>query len=110
MIANEIVDSERLSTTVYSAIKFAAPTKFKVCYSVCMSKYKTVFEKGYMPNWTTEVFKIVKVQRTNPVTYLLEDYRRKFIAGTFYKYKLRRVTHPDIYFVKKILCRRRNEV
>jgi len=35
-----------------------------------VSKYKTVFEKGYTPNWTIEVFKIVKVQRTNPVTYL----------------------------------------
>jgi len=41
--------------------------------SVRVSKYKTVFEKGYTLNWTTEVFKIVKVQRTNPVTYLLEE-------------------------------------
>ena len=45
-----------------------------------------IFEKGYTPNWTTEVFTIVKKQRTNPVTYLLEDYYRKFIAGAFYEH------------------------
>ncbi|XP_011052608.1 PREDICTED: uncharacterized protein LOC105145010 [Acromyrmex echinatior] len=76
----------RLLDTVYSAIKIAGPAKFKVGDSVRVSKYKTIFEKSYMPNWTT-VFTIVKVQRTNPVTYLLEDilriYRGKSIAGAF---------------------------
>ncbi|KAG5314864.1 POL2 protein, partial [Pseudoatta argentina] len=52
------------------AIKIVDPAKFKIGDSVRVSKYKTIFEKGYTPNWTTEVFTIVKVQRTNPVTYL----------------------------------------
>jgi len=93
---------------VYSAIKVAGPAKFEVSDSVRVSKYKTIFEKDYTPNWTTEVFKIFKVQRINPVTYLLKDYRRKFIAGAFFE--LHRATHPDIYFVEKILRRRENEV
>jgi len=54
------------------------------------------------------VFKIVKVQYTNPGTYLFEDYRVKSIAGAFYE--LHRATHPDIYLVEKILRRRGNEV
>jgi len=73
--------AERHSATMYSAIKIAGPAKFKVGDSICVSKYKTGFEKGYTSNWITEVFKFVKVQRTNPVTYLLEDYRGKSIAG-----------------------------
>ena len=68
--------AERLLDT-YSVIKIAGPSKFKVGDSVRVSKYKTIFEKGYTPNWTTEVFTIIKIQRTNPVTYLLEDYIRK---------------------------------
>jgi len=76
---------------------------------VRVNKYKTIFEKGYTPNWTTKVFKIVKVQHTNPVTYLLEDYREKSIAGVFYEYELHRAT-PDIYLVEKVLHRRGNEV
>ncbi|XP_018046647.1 PREDICTED: uncharacterized protein LOC108686078 [Atta colombica] len=43
--------AERLLDTVYSAIKIAGPSKFKVGDSVCVSKYKTIFEKGYTPNW-----------------------------------------------------------
>jgi len=50
---------------------------------------------------------IVKVQRTNPISYLLEDYRRKSIAGTFYEYELHRVTHPDIYLVEKEIAQER---
>jgi len=33
--------------TVYSAIKIAGPAKFKVGDSVRVSKYKTIFEKGW---------------------------------------------------------------
>jgi len=80
--------AERLLATVYSSIKIAGLTKFKVGDSVRVSKYKTIFEKGYTPNWTTEVFKIVKIQRTNPVTYLLEDYRGKSIAGAFFRVRV----------------------
>ncbi|XP_024894190.1 uncharacterized protein LOC112468984 [Temnothorax curvispinosus] len=65
---------------------------------------------GYTPNWTTEVFKIVKVQRTNPVTYLLEDYRGKSISGGFYEHELHRATYPDVYLVEKVLRRRGDEV
>ncbi|XP_036147378.1 uncharacterized protein LOC118647172 [Monomorium pharaonis] len=65
--------AKKLLTTVYSHIKIAASARFKVGDSVRVSKFKTVFEKGYTPNWTTEIFKIIKVQRTNPATYVLED-------------------------------------
>jgi len=68
--------AERLLTTVYNRVKITGSAKFKVGDSVRVSKYKTIFEKSYTPNWITEVFKIVKVQRIYPVTYLLEDYRK----------------------------------
>ncbi|XP_024871855.1 uncharacterized protein LOC112454595 [Temnothorax curvispinosus] len=93
--------AKKLLATVYNAIKIAGPAKFKAGDSVRVSKYKTIFEKGYTPNWTTEVFKIVKVQRTNPVTYLLEDYRGKSVSGGFYEHELHRATYPDVYFVEK---------
>ncbi|XP_070155846.1 uncharacterized protein [Polyergus mexicanus] len=102
--------TDKLLNTVYSNVKIAAPARFKVGNPVRVSKYKTIFEKGYTPNWTTEVFKIIKVQRTNPVTYLLEDYRGKSIAAAFYEYELHRATYPDVYLVEKVLRRRGDEV
>jgi len=62
----------------------------KVGDSVRVSKFKTVFDKCYTPNWNTEIFKIIKMQQTNPVTYLLEDFCGKSIAGGFYEYKANR--------------------
>ncbi|XP_036148382.1 uncharacterized protein LOC118647467 [Monomorium pharaonis] len=102
--------AKKLLTTVYSHVKIAAPARFKVGDSVRVSKFKTVFEKGYTPNWITEIFKIIKVQRTNPVTYLLEDSCGKPIAGGLYEYELQRVANPDVYLVEKILRRKRDEV
>jgi len=87
--------AERLLTTVYHRVKIAGPVKFKVGDLVRVSKYKTIFEKDYTPNCITEVFKIVKVQRTNPVTYLLEDYRGKSVAGAFYKHELHCAADSD---------------
>ncbi|XP_077256598.1 uncharacterized protein LOC143894301 [Temnothorax americanus] len=92
--------------STYSVLKASVVERF----NLRVSKYKTIFEKGYTPNWTTEVFKIVKVQRTNPVTYLLEDYRGKSVSGGFYEHELHRATYPDVYLVEKVLRRRGDEV
>jgi len=101
--------TERFLATMYNHVKIAGPAKIKVGDSVRVSKYKTIFEKDYTPNWTTEMFKIVKVQHTNPVTYLLEDYRGKSVAGAFYEYELHRATYPDIFLVEKVLRTRFTE-
>lgn len=104
------VVAERLLSTVYSRTKIAAPARFKIDEPVRVSKFKTVFEKGYTPNWTTEVFRIAKVQQTNPVTYLLKDYRGEPIAGGFYEHELLRVANPDVYLVEKVLRKKGDEV
>jgi len=57
--------------------------------SVRISKYKQVFEKGYTPNYKTEIFKIRKVKNTYPKTYLLEGLDGSPIQGGFYKEELK---------------------
>lgn len=101
--------ANRLLKTVYNNIKIAGPARFKVGDSVRVSKFKTVFEKGFTPNWGTEVFFIDKVQTTNPVTYLLKDSNGSPVAGGFYEYELHRAANPDVYLVEKIL-RRKNDM
>ena len=75
---------------VYSSVKAIALARFKVGDSIRVSKFKTIFEKGYTLNWTTKVFGIIKVQKTNPMAYLLENYRGKSVAEGFYEYELHR--------------------
>ena len=51
--------ANNLLNTVYSSVKVALP-RFKVMGdSVRVSKFKTIFEKGYTPNWITEMFRTV---------------------------------------------------
>ena len=40
--------------------------KFKICDHVGISKCKNIFAKGYMPNWSEEVFIISKIKNTVP--------------------------------------------
>lgn len=69
-----------------------------------------MFDKGYTPNWSTELFKIVKIQLTNPATYLLEDMSGGPIRGSFYEHELQKAKHQDAYLVQKVLRRKRNKV
>ena len=47
--------------------------KFKVGDRVRISKYKNIFAKGYMPNWSEEVFIVSKIKNTVPWTYVTYD-------------------------------------
>ncbi|XP_057329892.1 uncharacterized protein LOC130670500 [Microplitis mediator] len=88
----------------------ARKNKFKVGDKVRISKYKHVFEKGYTPNWNTEIFTIKTVQKTNPTTYKLVDYQDKPIEGGFHAEELSKVKYPDVYLVEKIIKKRGNKL
>lgn len=77
---------------------------------VRISKYKAEFQKGYTPNWSTEIFRIKKVYETNPVTYIIEDQRKQAILGSFYKEELQKTKVPDLYLVEKVLRRKGNQL
>ncbi|CAK1603235.1 unnamed protein product [Parnassius mnemosyne] len=77
---------------------------------VCISKYKGDFYKGYTPNWSTEIFRIVKVNRTNSQTYQIEDKRNQKIVGSFYGYELQKTKFPDLYLIEKVIKRKGNKL
>lgn len=84
--------------------------KFKVGDKVRISKYKHVFEKGYTPNWTTEIFTISQVVNTDPVMYKLKDYQDQPIEGGFYQEELTSVKYPNTYLVEKVVRKRGNKL
>lgn len=76
---------------------------FNVGDMVRISKEKSVFEKGYTPRWSTELFKIVQVLQSSPVTYLLEDLQGTPIQGCFYPEELQKTSHPDVYLIERVI-------
>ena len=83
---------------------------FKIGDHVRVSRLKPIFEKGYTPNWSPEIFTVVKVQKTKPVTYKLKDYQNQQLDGGFYEFELLRVKNPDIYLIEKVIRKRGNQV
>lgn len=103
---------KRILKHAFSHLKTIDPrkVKFAVGDSVRISKHRELFKKGYTANWSNEIFKIRKVQFTNPRTYLLGDAQNNDILGGFYEEELQKVKHPDVYLVEKVLRRRGNKV
>ena len=49
--------------------QLSSKPRFKVGNKVRISNYKRkMFDKGYTPNWTEEIFPVEKIQSTNPTT------------------------------------------
>ena len=69
--------------------------KFKVGDHVRISKYKNIFAKGYMPNWSEEIFIIKKIKNTVPWTYVLNDLSGEEIIGTFYENELQKTNQKE---------------
>ena len=62
--------------------------KFKVGDHVRIFKYKNIFIKGCMPNWSEEIFIIKRIKNTVPWTYVMNDLNGEEIIGTFYENEL----------------------
>ena len=79
--------------------------KFKIGDKVRISKYKRkVFDKGFTPNWTEEVFTVDKIQYTNPITYKLKDLRGEDIQGSFYELELLKA-EQEVFRIDKVIRR-----
>lgn len=105
-------NAHTIEKTVYNFIKSVDPrrNKFKVGDFVRISKHRDIFTKGYTPNYSNEVFRVIKVNYTNPVTYLLEDQEKQPIHGAFYHEELLKTRYPDVYLVEKVLKRKGNKL
>ena len=79
--------------------------KFKVGGHVRISKYKNIFAKGYMPNWSEKVFVIKKVKNTVPWTYVINDLNGEEITGTFYVTELQK-TNQEEFRIEKVIGRK----
>ena len=64
---------------------------FKINDSVRISKYKNLFEKGYTPNWTNEIFTIAERIPRSPPVYKIKDKEDEIIEGVFYEAELQKV-------------------
>ena len=79
--------------------------KFKVGDYVRISKYKNIFAKGQMPNWSEEVFIVSKTKNTVPWTLIINVLTGEEIIGTFYEKELQKADQKE-FRIEKVLKRK----
>ena len=65
---------------------------------------RKIFDKGYTPNWTEEIFLVDKIQSTNPITYMLKDLNNEEIQESFYEPELLKAKQ-DVLRIEKVIRR-----
>ena len=86
--ASEKENEEKVFANLYGDLIYLKPKKqkFLIGDKVRISKYnRRVFDKGYTPNWSEEVFVLDEILLTKPVTYKLVDLQGEEIKGSFYE-------------------------
>ena len=105
--ASKKKNQKKVWTNLYNDLIYLKPgkPKFAIRDHVRISKYKRrVFDKGYTPNWTEEIFVIDKVLPTKPITYSIVDLTGEEIKGTFYEQELQKAKQQT-FRIEKIIKR-----
>ena len=100
-------NEKQVFANLYGDLIYLKPKKpkFSIGYKVRISKYKRpVFDKGYTPNWTEEVFVIDHVMLTKPVTYHVVDLLGEKIEGSFYEKELQKAKQQT-FRIEKVVRR-----
>ena len=84
-------------------INFKHP-KFKIV-DITISKYKNIFAKGYVSNWSEEVFIIKKVKNTVLWAYVISELKGEEILEKFYEKKLQKTNLEELR-VEKVMKRK----
>ena len=81
-------------------------TKFKVGDTLRISRIKGIFEHGFLPNWSEQVYKIESINNSESVTYVLKDLQDEIIEGSFHAEELQK-TSQEIYRIEKVLRKKK---
>ena len=105
--ASKNVNENKVFANLYGDLIYLKPKKpkFSIGDKVRISKYKRrVFDKGYTPNWTEEVFTVDIVLLTKPVTYKIVDLLGEEIEGSFYEKELQKAKQQT-FRIEKVVRR-----
>ena len=102
----DIKDNTYINTN--KKINYKDP-KFKVGDYVRISKYKNIFAKGYMPNWSEKVFVVDKMKNTVPRTYIINDLNDEEITVTFFENELQKSNQKE-FRIEKVIKRKGNKL
>ena len=77
---------------------------------VRISKLRKIFKKGYIPNWSEEIFTVAKLLKTVPIWYIIKDQADVELKGSFYEEELQKIIKVNpLYKIEAILEERKKK-
>ena len=83
LIPKNVKYSNFLSIPYSKPVREFRKPQFKIGDRVRIWKYDLPFRKGYKPQFTQEVFKIVAISSRSPLTNTIKDEQDEIISGNF---------------------------
>lgn len=70
---------------------------------------KRLFNRGYFPNFSDQIFNIDEINQANPKFYRLRNYKNQRVDGRFYNEELQKVRVDDssTYRIEKVIRKRK---
>ena len=81
--------------------------KYMVGDLVRITKQRLTFARGYLPNWSEEIFIVFNRKKYKEPLYYLRDFNGEDIDGGFYEKELQLVQKSKEYRIEKILRQKR---
>ena len=114
MTPNEASKTKNEDFVLRRLLKGRLPSnpKFKINDVVRVSRYRGTFDKGYLPNWSEEYYRVTKIENTAPPVYVLSDMMDEVLQGTFYGHELQKIViDPNAtYRIEKVLKKKRGSI
>ena len=107
MTPNEASKAKNKNIVLQRLLKCCDPSKpkFKINDIVRVSRYRGTFDKGYLPNWSEEYYRVTKIENVIPPVYVLSDMMHEVLQGTFYGRELQKILIDPYatYRIEKVL-------
>ena len=100
-----------IKENIYTYNKTTKIPRFKINDLIRISlKRRDVFDKALSNiRWSEELFKIHSINRSNVITYKINDLNGEIIKGIFYERELQKTKNiSQIYIIEKIIRKNRN--
>jgi hypothetical protein len=108
--ASKIENSKLVYNNLFPVEKSSKKeAKFSLGDRVRIVKKFKDFRKGYLPNFTTELFIISEILNTDPITYKIKDMNNETIIGSFYEVEMVKY-NDELYEIEKVLQSNKNKV
>ena len=108
---HQIIIRQRLYGKLKSPTKLRTQRKKSYKYMigdlVRIIKQRLTFARGYLPNWSEEIFIVYNRKNFKEPFYYLRDFAGEDIEGGFYEKELQQVQDSDEYRIEKVLRRKR---